>query len=73
MPKFEKLYGELSPLDVEFYAVYSEEEFDKWKKWLHEHPYPWINVANIKNKEIFQVKYNVDQTPMIFILDKNKK
>ena len=73
MPKFEKLYGELSPLGVEFYAVYSEEEFDKWKKWLREHPYSWINVANIKNKESFQVKYNVDQTPMIFILDKNKK
>lgn len=73
MPKFEKLYPELSPLGVEFYAVYSEEENDKWKKWLKEHPYPWINVANLKMKEAFQVKYNVDQTPMIFILDKNKK
>jgi len=73
MPKFEKLYPELSPMGVEFYAVYSEEEIDKWKKWLSEHPYPWINVANIKLKEAYQVKYNVDQTPMIFILDKNKK
>ena len=73
MPKFEKLYPELAPLGVEFYAVYSEEEIDKWKKWLSEHTYPWINVANIKLKEAYQVKYNVDQTPMIFILDKNKK
>ena len=73
MPKFEKLYPELSALGVEFYAVYSEEEPEKWKKWLREHPYPWINVANLKSKEAYQVKYNVDQTPMIFILDKDKK
>ncbi len=73
MPKFEKLYTELAPLDVEFYTVYSEEEFDKWEKWLREHPYTWISVANKKLKETFQVKYNVDQTPMIFILDKDKK
>ena len=72
-PKFEKLYPELSALGVEFYAVYSEEEPEKLKKWLREHPYPWINVANLKSKEAYQVKYNVDQTPMIFILDKDKK
>ena len=30
-------------------------------------------VANLKSKEAYQVKYNVDQTPMIFILDKDKK
>ena len=30
-------------------------------------------MANLKSKEAYQVKYNVDQTPMIFILDKDKK
>ncbi len=73
MPKVEALYPELKKLNAEVYAVYSEEEWEKWKTWLKEHQYPWINVSNMKLKESFQLKYNVDQTPMIFILDENKK
>ncbi len=73
MPKIEKLYPELQKLDAEVYAVYSEEEPDKWKAWLHDHKYPWVNVYSAKGKENFQVKYNVDQTPMIYILDRDKK
>lgn len=72
MPKVEAAYPELKSLGAEVYAVYSEEEFDKWKKWLTEHPYPWINVANSKGNEAFQLKYNVDMTPLIFLLDHDK-
>jgi thiol-disulfide isomerase/thioredoxin len=72
MPKVEALYPELKALGAEVYAVYSEEEFDKWEKWLKEHNYPWVNVANINGKEMYNVKYNVDVTPLIFLLDKNK-
>lgn len=73
LPKVEKLYPELKELGAEIYAVYSEEEYDKWEQWLKEHPYPWINVADRKNTEMVTVKYNVDMTPLIFVLDKNKK
>lgn len=73
MPKVEKNYPIYKSMGAEVYAVYSEEEWDKWKKWLREHNYPWVNVCNSKLKENFQVKYNVDQTPMIYILDQNKK
>lgn len=73
MPKVEQLYPELKSLGAEVYAVYSEEEIHKWKDWLKLHPYGWINVCNANDKETFQVKYNVTQTPMIYVLDKNKK
>lgn len=73
MPKLEEIYPEIAARGGEVYAVYSEEEWDKWKKWLKEHPYPWINVGNMKLKSNFQIQYNVDQTPTVYILDSNKK
>ncbi|HNA57703.1 MAG TPA: DUF5106 domain-containing protein, partial [Chitinophagales bacterium] len=73
LPKVEKIYPELKELGAEIYAVYNEEEFDKWEDWLHQHNYPWINVCDRNNKEMVGVKYNVDMTPLIYVLDHNKK
>lgn len=73
MPKVEQVYPEIKALGGEIYAVYNESEFDKWEKWLAEHPYPWINVADKKGKEMIEVKYHVDMTPLIFVLDANKR
>ncbi|MBC8173893.1 MAG: DUF5106 domain-containing protein [Chitinophagales bacterium] len=73
MPKLETLYPDLLQYDAEVYAVYSQEEWDKWKKWLIEHHYPWINVGNLKMHSNFQVQYNVDQTPVIYILNEKKE
>lgn len=73
LPIIEKTYPEIKALGGEIYAAYNEEEFDKWREWLAGHPYPWINVANLSGKEMMEVKYHVDMTPLIFVLDKNKK
>ncbi len=73
MPKVEKLYPEIKALGGEIYAVYAETEFDKWEKWLDEHPVPWINVTDKKGKEMIEVKYHVDITPLIYVLDEHKK
>jgi len=73
MPKIEALYPELKQMGGEVYAAYSQEEWDKWKKWLNEKKYPWVNAGNMKLKSDFQTRYNIDQTPIILILDKNKK
>lgn len=73
MPKVETLYPEIKALGGEIYAAYNEVEFDKWEQWLAEHPYPWINVADKTGKEMMEVKYHVDMTPLIFVLDRNKK
>lgn len=72
LPKIEAAYPELKELGAEIYAVYSQEEWDKWVKWLREHKYGWVNVGNKKLKSNFQVIYNVNQTPIILIIDKEK-
>ena len=73
MPKLVEAYPKIKELGAEVYAVYTEEEWDKWKDWLNEKHYNWINVGNVKRESNFQALYNVDQTPLLFILDKNKK
>ncbi|MBK7109324.1 MAG: DUF5106 domain-containing protein [Bacteroidetes bacterium] len=73
LPIIVEMYPEFKAMGGEIYAVYSQEEWDKWIEFLRKEKYPWINVGNTSLKSDFQVKYNVDQTPIIFILDENKK
>lgn len=73
LPKVIDMYPEFKKMGGEIYAVYSQEEWQKWVDYLREKKLPWLNVGNKKLKSDFQVKYNVDQTPIIFILDENKK
>ncbi|MFN0276825.1 MAG: redoxin domain-containing protein [Chitinophagales bacterium] len=73
MPKLAEIYPAIKEKGGEVYAVYSQEEWDKWKNWLKEHKYPWLNVGNLKLKSPFQQLYDIEQTPVIFILDKDKK
>ena len=72
LPKIEAAYPQLKEMGAEIYAVYSQEELDKWENWLREHQYGWVNVGNKKLKSNFQVIYNVNQTPIILIIDKEK-
>ncbi|MBC8047072.1 MAG: redoxin domain-containing protein [Fimbriimonadaceae bacterium] len=73
MPKLELAYPQIKERNAEVYAVYSQEEWDKWKKQLKEKNYPWINVGNVSMKSNFQSQYYVDQTPMIFIVNDKKE
>jgi thiol-disulfide isomerase/thioredoxin len=73
-----KLHEELKnfrdSVDFKVYAVYTKEDLDKWKKFIIEkkltgfiHVFDPVHLNNIKEK------YDIFSTPVIYILDKDKK
>jgi len=73
-----KLHQELKDfrdsVDFKVYAVYTKEDLDKWKKFIIEkkltgfiHVFDPVHLNNIKEK------YDIFSTPVIYILDKDKK
>lgn len=74
VPKILQLYHDLrkEKKDVKVLAVYTQNEFDKYKKYLLENKIDWINVYDGAHVNNLKDKYNVVTTPVIYILDKNK-
>jgi thiol-disulfide isomerase/thioredoxin len=72
-PKVKAFYDKVKDKDVQVYAVCTEVEMDKWKKYIQENKLDWINVADPKVQNNFRHDFDITTTPQIFILDKDKK
>lgn len=76
IPKLIDLYNELKKenKDVKVFSVYTLHEGDKYLKYIDEHKLnDWINVYDGAHINNVIVKYDVYSTPVIYILDKDKK
>jgi peroxiredoxin len=73
MPLINKFYRELNKDDIEIIGVYTKDDFEAWKTFVKKEKLDFINVANVKNTEVLIEKYNVVATPVIFVLDEEKK
>lgn len=73
MPKMIETYDKLKPIGLEVYAVCTEVEVDKWKKFIREKNLHWINVGDPYLHNNFRHDFDISSTPQIFILDKDKK
>ena len=63
----------LSRAGVEIVAVNTETDQDKWKKFIRQEAIPqWHHVTDRQNRTNFQVLYGVQETPMLYLLDKEK-
>ena len=74
MPSMINVYNDYKAKGFEIIAVSIDEEVDQWKKFVADKQFPWINMqinADYDNPII--IKYNVDETPKMFLLDKNLK
>lgn len=58
--------------DVKVYSVSMEYEGEKYLNYISEHQLPWINVYDGARINNTTQKYDINSTPIIFILDKNK-
>lgn len=72
-PKVKAYYDKVKDKGVEVFAVCTEVEIDKWKKFIIDHQLNWINVADPKLQNNFRQDFDINTTPQIFLLDKDKK
>lgn len=73
MPIIKKMYDSLHKMGVEVYAVGVEQEYDKWKQFIIDNDLNWINVIDIYNETNFRTVYDIQSTPVIYLLDNEKR
>lgn len=64
-------YDTLKMLGAEIYAINTQPEIDKWKKYVKEKKIKWINVGPTSNE--YRDYYDVYSTPILYLLDKEKR
>jgi peroxiredoxin len=71
-PKLKALYDKIKDQGVEVFTVCTTGEKAKWEKYIEEHKLDWINGWDPERRTNFGYYYNVESTPMIYILDRDK-
>lgn len=80
LPKLLKYYkesnaarGPKSDKHVEVYALGSTADYPGWKKYIAENKLPWINVHDPYKESNYHKYYDINSTPVIYLLNKDKK
>lgn len=72
-PKLRDWYEKAKTEDIEIFAVCTTAEKEKWSKYIGENKLTWINGWDPTRASHFDYYFNVQSTPMVYILDRNKK
>jgi thiol-disulfide isomerase/thioredoxin len=72
-PKLKAFYEKPRDYSLEVFAVCTIADKEKWSKYIEENKLPWINGWDPQRTSHFDYYYNVQSTPLVYILDKNKK
>ncbi len=72
-PKLKNYYDKAKNEGVEVFAVCTTADKAAWSKYIQEHDLNWINGWDPERLSHFDYFYDVQSTPTIYILDKNKK
>jgi thiol-disulfide isomerase/thioredoxin len=71
-PKLKAYYEKAKSKSIEIFAVCTQSDKQKWTQYIEENKLVWINGWDPQRASHFDQNYNVQSTPMIYILDKNK-
>jgi peroxiredoxin len=71
-PKLKAYYDKVKDQGVEVFSVCTTGEKAKWIKYIEEHKLDWINGWDPERRTNFGYYYNVESTPMVYILDRDK-
>lgn len=72
-PKLKAYYEKVKNEGIEVFAVCTTADKPKWTKYIEDNKLTWINGWDPERRTRFDYYYNVQSTPMVYILDKNKK
>ncbi len=72
-PKLKAYYDKVKNDNIEIFAVCTTADKVKWAKYIEDNKLTWINGWDPERSSHFDYYYNVQSTPMVYILDKNKK
>lgn len=73
MPGLLSYYHEMKNQGVKVFAVCTKTDLDKWKNYIVENKLDWINVNGGYSVNRYDTLYDIMSTPIIFLLDKEKK
>ncbi len=71
-PKLKAYYDKVKNEGIEVFAVCTQSDKVKWEKFIRDNALSWINGWDPKRLTNFDYYYNVQSTPTVYILDKNK-
>jgi thiol-disulfide isomerase/thioredoxin len=72
-PLLRKYYDANKDKGIEVFAVCTRYDKEKWEKYIVDNGLMWINGWDPERLSRFDVLYNVESTPLVYILDKDKK
>ncbi len=72
-PKLKAMYERLNPQGVEIFAANTEADRSKWISYIESNNLSWIHVNDPANQSGFRDKYDIWATPLIFLLDQDKR
>ena len=72
-PKLKTFYEKAKDDNIEVFAVCTTSDKEKWSKYIADNQITWINGWDPKRSSRFDYYYNVQSTPMVYILDRDKK
>jgi thiol-disulfide isomerase/thioredoxin len=71
-PKLKAYYEKAKNSNIEIFAVCTQSDKQKWTQYIEENNLTWINGWDPQRASHFDAYYNVQSTPLVYILDKNK-
>jgi thioredoxin-related protein len=63
----------IGQLNFDVYAVNRTDDIDRWKKYIHDGEYTWINVGGTKGTVDWTKAYHINSYPQFYIIDQEKK
>ncbi|MBN1768618.1 MAG: redoxin domain-containing protein [Prolixibacteraceae bacterium] len=71
---YNNVYMKYIDKNIEVYAVMMNDDKEKWTEFVNENEINgWYNVWDPDHSTQFRFKYNIKMTPLIYLLDKDKK